>query len=84
MNISRLAGQTEADLFPDDVGQEFGVLVTTERRVFTFVFYYGRRGDLNAQVAEALIRGWNDITTWWQASPYHANVSDALRMLDTT
>jgi hypothetical protein len=32
-----------ADLFPDDVDQEFGVLVTTERRVFTFVLFYGRR-----------------------------------------
>jgi hypothetical protein len=73
-----------ADLFPDDVDQEFGVLVTTERRVFTFVLVYGRRGDLNTQAAEAVIREWNEITEWWQASPYHANVGDALRMLDTT
>jgi hypothetical protein len=69
--------------FPDGVDKEFGVLVTTERRVFTFVLVYGGRGDLNAQAAEAAIREWNGITEWCRASPYQASVSDALRMLDT-
>jgi hypothetical protein len=73
-----------ADLFPDDVDQEFGVLVTTERRVFTFVLFYGRGGDLNVQAGQALIREWSDITAWWQASLYQASITDALHMLDTT
>jgi hypothetical protein len=31
-----------------------------------------------------VIREWNDITEWWEASPYQASVRDALRMIDTT
>ena len=69
-----------ADLFEDDVDQEFGVLVTGGRRVLTFVLHYGRRGDLKTRVADAVIRDWNDVTDWWQASPYRDNVADAMRM----
>ena len=44
-----------ADLFPDDVNQEFGVLVTPDRRVIEFVVYYGCLGDLNRKAANATI-----------------------------
>lgn len=71
-----------ADLSPDDVDQEFGVIVTAKRRIFTFVLYYGRRGDLKAQVDAAVIAEWTDITDWWQSTPYRENVNDALQMLD--
>ena len=71
-----------ADFFSNDVDQEFGVLVTTARRVFTFSMHYGRRGDLNAQVTDASIHEWNEITKLWRSSPYQANVSDAMLMLD--
>lgn len=45
------------------------------------MLYYGRRGDLASQAAEAVIGEWNEITDWWQASPYRAQVCDALQML---
>lgn len=71
-----------ADLFPDDVDQEFGVIVTARRRVFTFVLHYGRRGDLKSQVADAVIGDWSEITDRWQESPYRANVNVAFVILD--
>ena len=71
-----------ADLFEDDVDQEFGVLVTATRRVFTFVLHYGRCGDIKTQVADAVMRDWDDITDLWQSSPYRENVADAVLMLD--
>jgi hypothetical protein len=71
-----------ADLFPDDVDQEFGVVVTKERKVATFVFHYGRQGDLKAQAATGTIHYWNNISAWWQASPYRAQVEDAIGLLD--
>jgi hypothetical protein len=70
-----------ADLFPDDVDQEFGVVVTTEHKVFIFVLHYGRSGDLKQQAADAVIGDWSDITGWWQASPYVAQVNEALELL---
>lgn len=36
-----------AQLFHDDVDQEFGVLLGGKGQDFTFVLYYGGRGDLN-------------------------------------
>jgi len=71
-----------ADVFPDDVDQEVGVVVTAQRRVFTFVLYYGRRGDVQAQTQAAVIGDWNEITDWWRASPYRENIDDAFLMLD--
>ena len=73
-----------ADLFPDDVDQEFGVIVTDKARVFTFVLYCSRQGDLMAQAANAAIGDWDENTDWWKASQYEPNVSDALRMLGQT
>ena len=72
-----------ADLFEDDTDQEFGVLVTgTPRRVLTFLMYYGRRGDLKTQVAEATLHDWQDITDRWESSPYQHNIADAMAMVD--
>ena len=73
-----------ADLFPDDTDQEFGVVVTHARRVFTFVLHYGRSGDLTRQAAEAVVSDWSDITDWWQSSPYVDQVRGAMDMLDGT
>lgn len=70
-----------ADIFPDHVDQEFGVVVTTARRVFTFVLYYGRRGDLKRRAADAVIGDWVEMTDWWQGSPYHEQVAAALQLL---
>lgn len=75
-------GDVLADLFEDDVDQEFGVLVTATRRVLTFVMHYGRRGDLKTQVADATLHDWRDITDGWGSSPYRHNIADAMDMLD--
>lgn len=71
-----------ADLFEDDVDQEFGVLVTTTRRVLTFVVHDGRHGDLKKRASQATVHDWADITDWWQSSPYRDNVADAMLILD--
>ena len=55
-----------ADLFPDDGDQEFGVIVTSDRRVATFEMHYGR-GDLGKQLATAFLWNWVDITDTWQS-----------------
>jgi hypothetical protein len=69
-----------AQLFPDDVDQEFGVIVTPGRAVFTFVLHYGRHGDLKAQVEAASISALNDISDRWQTSPYRRYVHEALML----
>lgn len=73
-----------ADLFQDDVDQEFGVLVTTNKRVFTFVLHYGRRGDLRKMAASAIISDWCDITEVWHKSPCAEQVIEALQILDSS
>lgn len=71
-----------AEFFPDDVDQEFGVLVSADRAVFTFVLHYARRGDLNTQVRTATISHWRDLSDRWESSPYRRYVQEALRLPD--
>ena len=70
-----------AAFFPDDTNMEFGVVVTPERQVYEFDFYYGP-GDLTNRVATAYIGDWRDSSDWWQSSPSRGYVEDALSMLD--
>ncbi len=67
-----------ADFFPDDVDQEFGLVVTQDRRVIQFVIHYGRLGDLNRQAADAVIGEWKDITTGWESTLHAAAIRAAL------
>jgi hypothetical protein len=69
-----------AQFFPDDVDQEFGVLVTASRGVFTFVLHYGRRGDLTTQAQTASLHGWDNISDRWESSPYSQYVHEALAL----
>lgn len=69
-----------AQFFPDDVDQEFGVLVTAERKVFTFVLHYGRRGDLKSQLRASKIADWRDISDTWASSSYRRYVQEALAL----
>jgi hypothetical protein len=66
------------------VDQEFGLLVTQDRRVVEFVVYYGRRGDLKQQAAEATIGEWKDITSWWDATPHASTIRVALSLAQGT
>jgi hypothetical protein len=69
-----------AQLFPDDVDQEFGVLLAGDGRVFTFVLHYGG-GDLNTQVRTSVLASWTDISDRWEASPYRKYVLEALPLI---
>lgn len=69
-----------AQFFPDDGDQEFGVLVTPSREVFTFVLYLGRRGDIKTQLRTAEIADWRDITGTWETSAYRRYVKEALSL----
>jgi|APMI01.1.fsa_nt_gi hypothetical protein len=71
-----------AQLFPDDVDQEFGVLLAGAGRVFTFVLHYGRRGDLKTQARTSVLASWTDISEHWEASPYRKYVLEALPLID--
>lgn len=73
-----------ADLIPDDVDQEFGLLVTEDRRVIEFVLCYGRLGDLKRQAADATIGEWKDITSWWDATPHASTIRVALDLVPKT
>lgn len=66
-----------AELFPDDVDQTFGVLLTCDGRVTTFVMHHAGRGDLAAQPKHTFIRTWIDITENWERSAYRRYVRDA-------
>jgi hypothetical protein len=65
----------------DDVDQEFGVVVTKARSVFTFTLHYGPKGDLGTQIEDAVIDDWKDITGSWAASPYADNVRETMQIL---
>lgn len=70
-----------ADFFPDDVDQEFGLVVTKDRKVIQFVVHHGRLGDLKRQAADAVIGEWNDITSRWDATPHAATIRIALDLV---
>jgi hypothetical protein len=69
------------NLFPDDVDQEFGVVVAKDGRVIEFVLYHGRGGELHRQVEEAVLGEWKDITSWWQATPHASEIRLALDLV---
>jgi hypothetical protein len=69
-----------AQLFPDGDGEEFGVLMTTERRVFTFVLHRDPQGDPEGPMAAARLSRLTDITDRWEASAYRRYVEEALTL----
>lgn len=69
-------------LFADDVDQEFGVAVTDQRRAFTFVLHYARRGDLGAQTENAVLHPVKEITESWSSSAYRDYVQGAFEVMD--
>jgi hypothetical protein len=70
-----------AEFFPDDVDQEFGLVVTQDRRVIQFVVHHGRLGDLKRQAADAVIGEWNEITSRWDATPHAPAIRIALDLV---
>ncbi len=70
-----------AELFPLDASSEFGIAVTAEQAVFTFVLRYGP-GDFAGQAVGALLEDWTELPQW-SSSRYAANVREALEVLDS-
>jgi hypothetical protein len=66
-----------ADYFPDDTSFMFGVLVTSDRKVFQFGYDWLHKPTLGGALSE-----WNDLTSSWQSSPYRAQVRAALAFGD--
>jgi hypothetical protein len=64
-----------ADCFPDDTSFEFGVIVTFEGRVFQFGFDY-----LHRSVEDGTLSEWVELTDRHSATPYHAEVAEALAL----
>jgi hypothetical protein len=65
-----------ATSFPDDTSFEFGVVVTSDRRVFQFGFDY-----LHTPVERGVFTEWVDLTDRHAASPYRDDVATALDVL---
>src|SRR3954451_1957758 len=67
-----------ADLWPDDPACEFGIVVCSPARVYTFDYYYGAEGDLWAQYRNGVVVNLADITAEWAGGAYAASVNDGL------
>jgi len=68
-----------ATSFPDDNSFEFGVLVTSNRRVYQFGLDY-----LHGSVEEGVFTEWVDLSEFYAGSPYHDYVAAALAVLEET
>jgi hypothetical protein len=52
--------------------------------VIQFVVRYGRLGDLKRQTDDAVIAEWNDITSFWDATPHASTIRTALDLVRET
>jgi hypothetical protein len=66
-----------ATSFPDDTNFEFGVVVTSNRRVYQFGLDY-----LHKPVEQGVFREWVDLTDRHASSPYHDDVAAAFAVLE--
>jgi hypothetical protein len=65
-----------ATSFPDDPSFEFGVVVTSDRRVYQFGLDY-----LHKTVEQGVLTEWVDLTERHSSSPYSDDVAAALDLL---
>ena len=65
-----------ATSFPDDSSFEFGVIVTSDRRVYQFGLDYLRK-----PVEQGVFTEWVDLTERHSSSPYSDDVAEALDLL---
>jgi hypothetical protein len=64
------------EMFPDDAVFEFGILITSDRRVFQFGYGY-----LNREVGDGELEEWVDYTVGWHLTPYYKVIEDGLYYL---
>jgi hypothetical protein len=50
------------DCWPENGDLEEGWIVTSDGRVFSFDFRYGRKGDLTKMAAEGIMERWEEVT----------------------
>ena len=65
-----------ATSFPDDTDFEFGVIVTSDRRVYQFGLDY-----LHKPVEQGVFTEWVDLTERHAGSPYREDVAAALDLV---
>ena len=65
-----------ADYFLDDTSFYFGILVTSDRRVFQFGYDHLHKSQMEGSLSE-----WNELTITWRSSPYREEVAAALKSL---
>ena len=70
-----------ADMFPDDPGMEFGIVVAPEGRVYEFDFIHGN-GDLLTSAATATLWNWRDRSEDWHEGHARRAVEAGLRLLN--
>jgi hypothetical protein len=70
-----------AEMYPDDPGMEFGIVVAPGGAVYEFDFIYGK-GDLQTQAATATIWNWRDRSLDWQKGTHRRAVEAGLRLLE--
>jgi hypothetical protein len=66
-----------ATSFPDDTSFEFGVVVTSNRRVYQFGLAY-----LHKPVTQGVFTEWVNLTERHASSPYHDDVAAAFAVLE--
>jgi hypothetical protein len=70
-----------ADMYPDDPGMEFGIVVVPEGRVYEFDFIYGK-GDLRTSAATSTIWNWRDRSHDWREGGHQKAVEAGFRLLE--
>jgi len=70
-----------ADRFPEDQG-DFGVLVTRDRRVFTFLFSVGATGDIQQCTSDVKIANWREAVSAEERFAYSDAIEAALGVLE--
>jgi hypothetical protein len=71
-----------AQIFQDDMYQEFGIILLPERKVFEFVVQY-EPGDAEHEGAGTYIREWDETTESWQDRPFREEVWTALNLIES-
>jgi hypothetical protein len=70
-----------AEMYPDDPGMEFGIVVVPGGAVYEFDFISGK-GDLKTQAATATIWNWRDRSRDWQQGSHRRAVEAGFRLLE--
>ena len=63
-----------AEWFPDDASFEFGIIITSENKVYQFGYSYMNKPEGNGYFSE-----WGNLTNTWQNEPHSKSIALALK-----